>query len=74
VATSEESEVESEVEVIYPGKFQLGLLTIGLCLSTFAIALGRLWMSHLSYAVEEIFCLSSTSPLLGSQVTYISRA
>jgi hypothetical protein len=47
VTTSEESEVESEVEVIYPGKFQLGLLTIGLCLSTFAIALGRLWMSHL---------------------------
>jgi hypothetical protein len=47
VTTSEESEGESEVEVIYPGKFQLGLLTIGLCLSTFAIALGRLWMSHL---------------------------
>jgi hypothetical protein len=47
VTTSEESEVESEVEVIYPGRFQLGLLTIGLCLSTFAIALGRLWMSHL---------------------------
>jgi hypothetical protein len=68
VATSEESEVESEVEVIYPGKFQLGLLTIGLCLSTFAIALGRLWISHLELrsgrnfvSILHLHCLSLRS-------------
>jgi hypothetical protein len=65
VTTSEESEVESEVEVIYPGKFQLGLLTIGLCLSTFAIALGRLWMSHLELRNGRNFVLILHHQYLG---------
>lgn len=33
-------EEESEDEVVYPGGMQLGLLTLGLCLATFTVALG----------------------------------
>lgn len=35
-----ESEGEGDDEVVYPGKLQLGLLTLGLCLATFTVALG----------------------------------
>jgi hypothetical protein len=34
---------EDDDEIIYPGKLQLGLLTLGLCLATFTVALGTLF-------------------------------
>jgi hypothetical protein len=40
--TPGESDGESEDEVVYPGGLQLGLLTLGLCLATFTVALGEL--------------------------------
>ena len=33
-------EAEGDDEIVYPGKLQLGLLTLGLCLATFTVALG----------------------------------
>lgn len=36
-----ESEREGDGEIIYPGGFQLAMLTLGLCLATFTVALGE---------------------------------
>ena len=36
-----ESGEESEDNIVYPGGLQLGLLTLGLCLATFTVALGE---------------------------------
>jgi len=39
-------EGESDNEIVYPGGLQLGLLTFGLCVATFVVALGK-WYSSL---------------------------
>ena len=36
-------EEDDEVEVVCPGGLQLGLLTFGLCMATFTVALGKTW-------------------------------
>lgn len=36
----ETGEEDDEVEVVYPNGLQLGLLTFGLCMATFTVALG----------------------------------
>lgn len=40
-ARRENTDGEEDDEVVYPGKLQLGLLTLGLCLATFTVALGE---------------------------------
>jgi len=37
----EESEAEGDEEVVFPGNTQLALLTFGLCVATFTVALGE---------------------------------
>jgi hypothetical protein len=39
--TQVESEGDAEEEVIFPGNTQLALLTFGLCVATFTVALGE---------------------------------
>lgn len=39
--SNENTDGEDDDEVVYPGKYQLGLLTLGLCLATFTVALGE---------------------------------
>lgn len=38
----QETEGEDDDDVVYPGQLQLSLLTLGLCLATFTVALGTL--------------------------------
>lgn len=40
-------EGDDEVDVVYPGGLQLGLLTFGLCIATFTVALGEFFLSTL---------------------------
>lgn len=44
--SEQETDGEADDEIIYPGKLQLGLLTLGLCLATFTVALGTPAISH----------------------------
>lgn len=39
--TQEESEAEADHEIVFPGTTQLALLTFGLCIATFTVALGE---------------------------------
>lgn len=39
--TQEESEAEADSEIVFPGTAQLALLTFGLCIATFTVALGE---------------------------------
>ena len=39
--TQEESEAEADNEIVFPGTTQLALLTFGLCIATFTVALGE---------------------------------
>lgn len=41
--SKENTDGEDDDVVVYPGKLQLGLLTLGLCLATFTVALGELY-------------------------------
>ncbi len=41
--TQEESEAEADDEIVFPGTTQLALLTFGLCIATFTVALGELF-------------------------------
>ena len=38
--TKEEAEAEGDEEIVFPGNAQLALLTFGLCVATFTVALG----------------------------------
>lgn len=55
---------ETEDEVIYPGGMQLGLLTLGLCLATFTVALGQSVLAFLCLMGQLLVACLSKKPSL----------
>jgi len=53
--TPEESEGEGEDEVVYPGGMQLALLTFGLCLATFTVALDNTIIATAIPKITSVF-------------------
>ncbi|CZR61162.1 related to aflatoxin efflux pump AFLT [Phialocephala subalpina] len=48
-------EAEGDDEIVYPGKLQLGLLTLGLCLATFTVALDNTIIATAIPKITSVF-------------------
>lgn len=56
-----ETDAEDEDEIVYPAKLQLSLLTLGLCLATFTVALGMSKSIVLCSLQSLVSCLGSAA-------------
>ncbi|KAG4415640.1 hypothetical protein IFR04_011199 [Cadophora malorum] len=53
--SNENTDGEDDDEVVYPGKYQLGLLTLGLCLATFTVALDNTIIATAIPKITSVF-------------------
>ncbi|PVH83078.1 MFS general substrate transporter [Cadophora sp. DSE1049] len=53
--SNENTDGEEDDEVVYPGKYQLGLLTLGLCLATFTVALDNTIIATAIPKITSVF-------------------
>ncbi|KAG4429728.1 hypothetical protein IFR05_014793 [Cadophora sp. M221] len=53
--SKENTDGEDDDDVVYPGKFQLGLLTLGLCLATFTVALDNTIIATAIPKITSVF-------------------
>jgi hypothetical protein len=65
----EAGEEGDEIELVYPGGLQLGLLTFGLCMATFTVALGEWFLLH-QYKDTGISFLSHMEVLIHCYFRY----
>lgn len=66
--TQEESEAEADEEIVFPGTTQLALLTFGLCVAIFTVALGTLLHHLVIFSPGLLTCIRESHDVVITQI------